>query len=154
TGELVRSFEGHSQPVTSVAFSSDGERVLSASADESVRLWNLKNGQIVRRLDGHRAAVYAAVFSRKGSHILSGGADGVVRLWDLEAGPQPSNRKIRRGGATAQQPPVKGPWVKSAGPLFLSEADGGQGRPTRSFKGHSLGVYCIAVSPDGRYALS
>lgn len=44
TGEVVREFIGHTSPVNSVVFSSDGTRVLTGSSDGTVRLWDVSTG--------------------------------------------------------------------------------------------------------------
>ena len=38
TGALIRTFEGHSNKVSSIAFSTDGARVLSGSEDKTLKL--------------------------------------------------------------------------------------------------------------------
>merc|ERR1719386_99985 len=48
TGELVRSFEGHTDSVLSAVFSKDGDRVLTASFDSIAKLWNAETGQLIR----------------------------------------------------------------------------------------------------------
>ena len=45
TGDLVRELQGHASQVTSVAFSSDGNRIVSGSDDETVRVWDAKTGE-------------------------------------------------------------------------------------------------------------
>jgi cytochrome c len=44
SGTFVRALYGHDQPVWSVAFTPDGERLLSAGSDEVVRIWDLEGG--------------------------------------------------------------------------------------------------------------
>jgi WD40 repeat protein len=41
TGAFVRSFRGHTGPVTSVAFSRDGRLLISGSQDGTVKVWDL-----------------------------------------------------------------------------------------------------------------
>ena len=53
TGQLLRTFEGHTGWVTSVAFSPDGTRVLSGSADNTLKLWDAATGQLLRTFAGH-----------------------------------------------------------------------------------------------------
>ena len=45
SGELLRTFEGHSDDVNSVAFGPDGERIASGSWDETIRLWGPEPGK-------------------------------------------------------------------------------------------------------------
>src|SRR5947199_10317807 len=69
-GEL-RVLEGHTDRVLSVAFSSDGKRVVSGSQDWTVRLWNIGNGKELCRLNG-QSLVRSVCLSADGSLALSG----------------------------------------------------------------------------------
>jgi WD40 repeat protein len=85
TGE-VDPLEAQSSPANAVAFSRDGRRALFASADKSVRLWDVETNREVRRFIGHTASVWCVAFAPDGKQALSGGADRTVRLWDVETG--------------------------------------------------------------------
>ena len=50
TGKVLRKLEGHSRPVTSVAFSPDGRLILSGSKDRTLRLWEVATGRHLRTL--------------------------------------------------------------------------------------------------------
>jgi WD40 repeat protein len=53
TGALLRTFKGHSEVISSVAFSPDGARVLSGSGDTTIRLWDVATGALLRTFEGH-----------------------------------------------------------------------------------------------------
>jgi WD40 repeat protein len=83
--ELVRQIpHGHSDQITSVAFSPDSRRILTTSWDGIVRVWDAASGTRLHDLVGHGNHVLCAVYRPDGKRIASGGRDNNVRIWDAE----------------------------------------------------------------------
>jgi WD40 repeat protein len=65
---------------------SDGQRLASASSDQTVRLWDPATGTAQATLTGHAEAVTAVAFSPDGQRLASASWDQTVRVWDLATG--------------------------------------------------------------------
>ena len=72
---------GHSDEVNSVQFSPDGQKIVSASADKTVRVWCAVTGDLEQTLKGHSFVVNLAQFSPDGQKIVSASRDKTVRVW-------------------------------------------------------------------------
>jgi len=86
TGAELKRLDGHSHAVCSVAFSSDGTRIVSGSNDKSVRVWDASTGAELKRLDSHTNPVSSVAISSDGTRIVSGSRDKSVRVWDASTG--------------------------------------------------------------------
>ncbi|WP_153556751.1 WD40 repeat domain-containing protein [Roseimaritima sediminicola] len=65
----------------------DSSRLLSASADRQIRLWDMKTPrELVRVLQSHSRSVDALCLLEDGKTLVSAGVDQSVRVWDLETG--------------------------------------------------------------------
>ena len=81
-GEVDR-LQVHTSSVDSVAFSPNGRRIVSGSADNTLRLWDAATGKpIGPPLQGHTGSVVSVAFSPDGRRIVSGSYDNTLRLWD------------------------------------------------------------------------
>eukprot|EP00842_Homolaphlyctis_polyrhiza_P004171 jgi/Hompol1/4755/HPOL_001240-RA len=78
---LERSFRGHKDVVTSLAFKPSMTQLASASMDHSVMIWNFKPQLRAFRFVGHKAPVTCIDFSPSGNLLASCSRDKTVRLW-------------------------------------------------------------------------
>lgn len=80
SGQLVRTFVGHTFWIWGVGFSPDGKTVLTASQDRTARLWDASTGKQLRLFPGHaNAAVASAIFAPDGRSVVIGSFDGVAQ---------------------------------------------------------------------------
>jgi WD40 repeat protein/serine/threonine protein kinase len=80
------SLEGHSGAIACLAFSPEGRRLLSGSADRTLRIWDVETAALVRSLEGHSDWISCLAVSPDGQWALSGSNDGTIRLWKLATG--------------------------------------------------------------------
>ena len=67
TGICLQTLKGHSDGVTSVAFSPDGTRIISGSYDKTIKIWDANTGQCLETLMGHSRGVFSVAFSPDGT---------------------------------------------------------------------------------------
>ncbi len=72
--------------VWSVTFSRDGKSLLSAGADQTAKLWDVKSWREIRAFTGHSNEIFEAAFSPDGKRIATASNDSSVRLWNTETG--------------------------------------------------------------------
>lgn len=86
-GSQVLHLVGHQNSVKSARFSHDGQRVVTASADRTIQIWDAKSGELmIAPLRGHTKGVDCAIFGSQTELVLSASADGTIRFWDCKSG--------------------------------------------------------------------
>ena len=83
---LIRTLEGHSSPVYGCAFSPDGRLIVSASSDDTLKVWDARTGQMLRSLEGHSDYVLGCAFSPDGNLIISASEDNTLKVWEAQTG--------------------------------------------------------------------
>jgi WD40 repeat protein len=148
---------GHEDAIRYGAFSSDGCHIVTASNDNTARLWDAATGEELANLQGHEKTVYCAVFSPNKKLILTASVDGTARLWDVETGKTVAVLRGHEGPVfhaafnpdgsrivTASADGTAGLWDTKTGELvaFMQPND----RPKL--------VWQADFSPDGRYIIT
>jgi WD40 repeat protein len=86
TGMLLKTFKGHENLVTSLAYNKAGTYLASSSADRTVNLWDVRTGRAVVTLKGSTDAVRQVVWSPDGKQLASVSTDGNGKIWTAATG--------------------------------------------------------------------
>jgi WD40 repeat protein len=141
---------GHTDPVWAASFSPDGTRVVTASFDDTARIWNATTGQLIATLTGHTDALWAASFSPDSTRVVTASEDKTARIWNAVSGQliatltghtdsvwaasfSPDSTRV----VTASKD--KTAWIWNAA----------NGKPIATLTGHTEEVEAASFSPDG-----
>jgi eukaryotic-like serine/threonine-protein kinase len=147
-----RTFRETGEPISSVAVSADGKRVVSGSDDWTVRVWDVDTGRVSLTLMGHTEAVTCVGLSPDGKRIASGGRDNVVRVWDAATGRSIVTYRAHSDhvNSVAFSPDSKRV-VSSSQDRTVREWDADTGREILVLSGPNFpSCASVILSPDGR----
>jgi hypothetical protein len=83
TWKSLAELRGHTAWVWSAAFSPDSKWIVTASRDNTARVWEASTGKSIAELRGHTYHVWSAAFSLDGKWIVTASADQTARVWEL-----------------------------------------------------------------------
>lgn len=81
--QYIMKQQGHSTEMNCVAYSPDGQYVVTGGEDAKVKVWNVNNGFCFVTFSEHTSAVTALEFSLSKKFLVSASLDGTVRAYDL-----------------------------------------------------------------------
>ncbi len=143
-----RNLRGHTDFIFAVNFSPDGRSLVSCSADQTIRLWNVMTGQCIKVLQGHAGLVTDVTFSPDGHILASSSYDHTVKLWDVATGQLLYTFPEHIAMSTAFSPDGKKLAVGSFDET-VRIWDLQTKQCCQTFKGHSSWVWWVAFSLDG-----
>ncbi len=147
-------FVGHTDVVRDVAFTPNGQRLLSAAEDRSVRVWDLRMRREVFRL-GHRGGVASLAVTPDGKKAVTAARDHTLRVWDLLTGKEVRRFNAPRGQIMSVAVSPDGLHVASAHfDTLVRLWDLETGRELRRLHGHKQMVTSAIFSRDGSRVLS
>ncbi|HYB02721.1 MAG TPA: hypothetical protein VED37_21010, partial [Ktedonobacteraceae bacterium] len=87
-GSVYYTYHGHTDRITSVAWSPEGKYIASGSLDKTVQVWASNPAEHIQPYiyHGHTAAVQTVTWSPDSSRIASGATDKTVQVWDAHSG--------------------------------------------------------------------
>jgi WD40 repeat protein len=153
--------DGNSR-VRTIVLSPDGKKVVSGSDDGGVRLWDVDTCKVIAKWTGHTEIVTSVCWSRDGQQVMSGSADGTVREWDAEKGETilgPIETGHEHVYAVVYSPDMTvfatGGWdTNPDSESKIKIWDLKTGKLVATLKGHTIGVWCLAWTPDGKTLIS
>ena len=124
SGIIKTSWRAHADTIFDIEFSRDSTKLLTASGDKLVRVWNVATHQEVATLEGHTAQVLGASFNSNATQVVSGGADKQLKVWDIAT----KERIITLGNHSAAITAVA--WPGNSNTVFAATDGGGVYRYT------------------------
>jgi WD40 repeat protein len=150
-GNLLFTCSGHSSRATSVAWSRNGTRIVSASFDKTVRVWNAANGNSIQKYEGHFDRVQAVAWSPDSTRVASAGDDRTVHVWNASTGALLRIYSEHSDHVLALAWSPDGTRVASASAdKTVHVWDVATGRNIFTYRGHTNYVFAVAWSPDGK----
>jgi WD40 repeat protein len=153
----IFTLTGHKDVITSIAFSLDSRKIVTAGNDGTVRTWSVLPGITVMDLQAHQTGIYRIAFSPTLKQFATASGDGTAVVWDLATG---NRSQVLPSNSGASNPPVVGlAFSKDGTRIATSTAaksnnvqiwDTRTGATRLSLAGHTDQVKGVAFSPDGK----
>ncbi len=155
--EANRQGSIHPGGVVSIAFTPDGQRIATAGADGTVRLWDAATGQELRLISSHTNEVYLAL-GPDGNRLLTAGYDGQVKIWDISPGGETAESPLT---INHEQPARDAAFSPDGKLVAVASQDGAarvwdavSGQRLLTLAGHAGLVDDLAFTPDGLYLVT
>ncbi|MCH8830288.1 MAG: WD40 repeat domain-containing protein, partial [Planctomycetes bacterium] len=143
--------QGHQAPVYAVAFTPSGRLAATGSFDQTVRIWDARNGKLLRTFQGHTSQILSLAVSPDGRSMVSGAQDNTIRLWDLPSKLPLATWSGHSSAVNALAVSRDGRFVVSGGEdksvLLWRRVDG---KRLQTLSGHSAGIVSAAFRADAK----
>jgi WD40 repeat protein len=138
-------------PISNAAFSPNGKRIVTASDDQTARVWEAETGHLLAILTGHTGPVNDAEFSPDGGRIVTASDDNTGRVWDAESGRLLATLTGHFGNVRHAAFSPDGERIVTASFDRTARVwDAETGQQLATLTGHASSVDYASFSPDGK----
>jgi len=148
TVAVMQKLKGHRKAIISIAFSLDGTRVVTASKDNTARIWDTYNGRELSRLQ-YDSLITSVAFSPDNKRVVTTSGDETVRFWSAVNGRELSHLTLKDSVRSAKFGPQGERLLTESLGDFISIRDAGDGRRLFAFPKYGK-VSTVAFSSDGK----
>ncbi|MFY0628109.1 MAG: caspase family protein [Reichenbachiella sp.] len=155
SGTLLNTLYGHAAEVMSLEFSPDGTKLISGSADGTVKEWDMEKYQLIQTIPANEGWTRSVAYNYNATLIASGGDDGKIEIWNAADG-QNQNSIIGHSNwvQTIEFSP-DGRYVASGGhDNILTLIDTENGSIVYNSPPQDYFVLCVAFEPTGKHFVS
>ena len=148
---LIATFEGHTDDITSVVFSPDGTMLASGSDDGTIKLWDVATKTNIATLEGHTQSVTSVSFSPDGTILASGSRDNnrPLKLWDVATKTNIATLGEHMGAVESVVFSPNGTALAAVSGQWVKLWDVTTRTNIATLKGHTGRVHSVSFSPDG-----
>ena len=82
---MRKIFHGHTKKITCCAAYKDGTRIVTGSADVTLKIWDLMSGEVTHTFQGHDSSITCCTIASD-TRVVSGSRDGTLKVWDPSNG--------------------------------------------------------------------
>ena len=131
-------------------FSPDGKLIVTASGDDTARVWDAQSGQLVAHPLRHGSRVLSARFSPAGERVVTASEDGTARVWSARTGEPLTPPMPHLLGVVSAEFSPDGNFIVTASQDQTARVwDAHTGKQVGASLGHRGALTSARFSPDG-----
>jgi WD40 repeat protein/uncharacterized caspase-like protein len=146
---------GHTSSVSSAVFSSNGKYTVTASWDNTAKIWQASEGKLLYELKGHTGSLTSAIFSSDGKYIVTTSKDSTAKIWRTLDGKMLRELKGHADWVNSAAFSSNGKYIVTASWDRTAKLwETATGRLIHTLTGHQNAVTTASFSSDNLYIIT
>ncbi len=153
--DLMCILNGHQNEISALTFDIDGKKIISGSADLSMKIWDINTNICERTILFHKRRIYGLCCSPDGTTFASASRDDTAAIWDINTGKILHHIQKHKWGVLALDfSPDSRKLITASGDKTLCLWDVATGKCLKTFRGHERSVSTVKFAPNGKVFVS
>ena len=146
---------GHQEAIMALRYRDDGQEIMTASKDHTIRLWDSHTLQQKEVFKGHQDQVWTVVYHPNKQSIISGSRDHSIKIWDIKTAKVQHTFKQHKDAVTSLDIHPNGKqMISSSYDNEIKVWDINNYHLLHTLEGHNHYVHTAIYSPDGKTIVS